>query len=117
MISTLAVIFDLDGTLVDTDAFDGALYIETVREVVGDVDVDDSWRRCRNVTDAGVLAQILEESGLSDADHLKVRVRDVFGSKIQRHLVQGGRCKCTLESRSSTWCSVPATTVSIASRL
>lgn len=94
MISTSVVIFDLDGTLVDSDAFDGALYIEAVRQVVGSVDIDESWRKYRHVTDAGVLAQILEESGLSDTDHLKVQVREVFGSKIQRHLAQGGRCEC-----------------------
>jgi phosphoglycolate phosphatase-like HAD superfamily hydrolase len=88
------VIFDLDGTLVDSDAFDGALYGEAVREVIGDVDIDESWRRYRHVTDAGVLAQIIEERGLPRSDDLEVRIRAVFGAKVQRYLAQGGRCEC-----------------------
>jgi len=97
----VAVVFDLDGTLVDSDAFDGNLYIEAIREVIGSAEVDESWRRYRHVTDAGVLAQIMEEHGMADAEDLRVRVRDVFGSKIQRHLAHGGACEAIPGARAA----------------
>jgi phosphoglycolate phosphatase-like HAD superfamily hydrolase len=86
------VVFDLDGTLVDSDAFDGDLYIAAIRQVIGDVEIDASWRRYRHVTDAGVLAQIIEEVGVADADRVKSEVRQLFGSLVQRHLASGGAC-------------------------
>jgi phosphoglycolate phosphatase-like HAD superfamily hydrolase len=86
------VVFDLDETLVDSDAFDGELYIAAVRQVLGDVEIDDSWRRYRHVTDAGVLAQIIDEVGVADADRVKAEVRNLFGSLVQRHLANGGAC-------------------------
>lgn len=94
MTTPLAIIFDLDGTLVDTNSFDNALYIESVREVVGQVDIDDSWLRYRHVTDAGVLDEILIETGIADAEQLKLSVRERFGAKVRQHLLQGGRCEC-----------------------
>jgi phosphoglycolate phosphatase-like HAD superfamily hydrolase len=86
------VVFDLDGTLVDSDAFDGDLYIAAVRQVLGDVEIDASWRRYRHVTDAGVLGQIIEEHGVPDGDRIKAQVRDLFGSMVQRHFASGGAC-------------------------
>jgi phosphoglycolate phosphatase-like HAD superfamily hydrolase len=86
------VVFDLDGTLVDSDGFDGDLYIAAVREVVGDVEVDGSWQKYQHVTDTGVLAQILEEAGVEDADRVKAEVRALFGSLVQRYLASGGSC-------------------------
>jgi phosphoglycolate phosphatase-like HAD superfamily hydrolase len=86
------VVFDVDGTLLDSDAFDGELYIAAVRQVLGDVEIDASWQRYRNVTDAGVLAQIVEEVGVLDAERVKSEVRHLFGSLVQRHLASGGAC-------------------------
>jgi phosphoglycolate phosphatase-like HAD superfamily hydrolase len=86
------VVFDLDGTLVDSDAFDGELYVAAVRQVLGDIAIDRSWRRYRHVTDAGVLAQIIEELALPDGERIKAHVRDLFGSLVQHHLASGGAC-------------------------
>lgn len=86
-------IFDLDGTLVDSSAFDAALYVEAVREVLGDVAIDTTWQRYRHVTDAGVLAQIIAELGTADAVGATARVRTAFGAKIERHLATGAACR------------------------
>ena len=101
MIADVTVVFDLDGTLVASDEFDGALYVETLREVLGDVEVDESWRSYRHVTDAGVLAEIMERAGVPDVDRLKVQARDLFGSKVERHLAQGGRCECVAGAKAA----------------
>jgi beta-phosphoglucomutase-like phosphatase (HAD superfamily) len=52
------VMFDVDGTLVDSNGFDGRLYAQAVREVL-DVIVDETWASYANVTDSGILEQIL----------------------------------------------------------
>jgi phosphoglycolate phosphatase-like HAD superfamily hydrolase len=94
MRASVSFVFDLDGTLVDSDAFDGALYVETVREIVEGVEVDESWQRYRHVTDESILDEILEERGLAEASELRARVRAAFGSKVARYLTQGGQCRC-----------------------
>jgi phosphoglycolate phosphatase-like HAD superfamily hydrolase len=101
MTQRTAVIFDLDGTLVESVAFDGALYSEAVREIIGDVDVDASWLSYRHVTDAGVLSQIIEEHRVPHAVEVEARVREVFGAKVQRHLEQGGLCECVPGARAA----------------
>ena len=86
-------VFDLDGTLVDSDGFDAELYATAVREVVGDdVEIDRSWQTYRQVTDAGVLAQILEELHVADGERVAARVRERFGSMVRGYLARGGAC-------------------------
>jgi phosphoglycolate phosphatase-like HAD superfamily hydrolase len=87
-----AFVFDLDGTLVDSSGFDGPLYAEAVREVLGDVDIDMTWQRYRHVTDAGVLAEIMAEHGLHDVATVTAQVRTKFGSKVDQYLAAGGAC-------------------------
>ena len=87
------VVFDLDGTLVDSDAFDGDLYVAAVRQVIGNLEIDGSWQRYRHVTDSGVLAQIIEELAVPNADRIRARVRDLFGLLVERHLAGGGACR------------------------
>jgi phosphoglycolate phosphatase-like HAD superfamily hydrolase len=107
-----AVVFDLDGTLIDTDHFDAELYAAAVRDIVGDVEIDRSWRRYRHVTDAGVLAEIVEELGLSNGEHVVSRVRDRFGSLVRTYLDGDNPCleipgaKAALEALERSGCRV-----------
>lgn len=95
------VVFDLDGTLVDTDGFDGTLFCQAVREVIGAVDIDESWQRYRQVTDAGVLQEILEDNALEGSDRLKTRVRKLFADKVESHIGNGGECRAILGARAA----------------
>jgi beta-phosphoglucomutase-like phosphatase (HAD superfamily) len=52
--------FDIDGTLVDSHGFDGDLFAEAVRRELG-IQVDETWQSYRNVTDGGVLAEVLTD--------------------------------------------------------
>ncbi|MCX5860195.1 MAG: HAD family hydrolase [Proteobacteria bacterium] len=52
------VLFDLDGTLIESMKFDADCYVEAVRLVLGIVSVDTDWSHYHNVTDAGILAEI-----------------------------------------------------------
>ncbi len=89
----VAIIFDIDGTLVDSDSFDIACYVEAVKEVLGPVHLHDDWRLYRHATDAGILSQIIEENGISDAAAALAGVREAFSSRVKHYLDAGGACR------------------------
>jgi beta-phosphoglucomutase-like phosphatase (HAD superfamily) len=55
------VMFDIDGTLVDSAGFDGELYAEAVRSVLK-VEVDRNWDAYEHVSDRGILEQLLRDA-------------------------------------------------------
>jgi phosphoglycolate phosphatase-like HAD superfamily hydrolase len=85
------VIFDIDGTLVDSAEFDGRLYVAAVREVLGDVSIRPSWGDYQHVTDSGILRRICQDNGLdvSGCEHL---VKARFGELVSEHLRRTGSC-------------------------
>ncbi len=50
--------FDIDGTLVDSVGFDSRYYADAVRSVLN-VEIDDTWRPYKHVTDSGILEELL----------------------------------------------------------
>jgi phosphoglycolate phosphatase-like HAD superfamily hydrolase len=52
------VVFDIDGTLTDTNALDGECYWKAVCEVFGLAEPQPDWSGFRHVTDAGIAADI-----------------------------------------------------------
>jgi phosphoglycolate phosphatase-like HAD superfamily hydrolase len=66
---THLVMFDIDGTLVDSMGFDAQLYA-----------IDETWLSYRNVTDSGILEEILAQRDFG-------RPVDELGPRIQRRFV------------------------------
>lgn len=60
MTEKTAVIFDIDGTLVESSGFEDDVYISAIGDVLGDVCIRKEWSTYRHVTDTGVLRQIME---------------------------------------------------------
>ncbi len=87
-----SIIFDVDGTLVDSDGFDVACFIDAVREILGDVRFQDDWRLYRHATDTGILAQIMEENRIPSSPALMAKVREAFGVLVRDYLAKGGAC-------------------------
>lgn len=54
------VMFDIDGTLVDSAGFDSKLYVDAVRSELN-VDIDSDWNHYEHVSDSGILEQVLRE--------------------------------------------------------
>ena len=82
------ILFDIDGTLVDSTNFDGALFTKAVLDVLG-IRVSSDWNRYRNVTDSGILNQIIDENGLeSERDQIHESVSTRFAVLTARHLDQ-----------------------------
>src|SRR5688572_18477264 len=90
----ICVIFDIDGTLVDSVAEDARLYGVAVREVLGDVSLRPRWSEYEHVTDAGILRQICHETGL-DVAQCEQPVRARFGELITEYLRAEGSCQPT----------------------
>ncbi len=54
------VLFDIDGTLTQSQAIDGELYLRSLAEVFGFADVDADWSAYRHTTDSGILQEVFE---------------------------------------------------------
>ncbi len=55
------VIFDVDGTLVQSYELDGECFVAAFDDALGIPDVDTDWTRYDHVTDPGVAAQIIRD--------------------------------------------------------
>ena len=81
------VMFDVDGTLVESFKFDEECYLDAVYSVVGSKP-DNDWAGYSNVTDSGILEQYLAEKGLQrHRDEILVRVKSAFVSNIEAYLL------------------------------
>jgi phosphoglycolate phosphatase-like HAD superfamily hydrolase len=54
------VIFDIDGTLMDTMNVDALCFVRAFADVCGFRDIDTDWSRYRHATDAGIFDEIFE---------------------------------------------------------
>ena len=80
------VVFDLDGTLVESDEFDGVLYAKAVRDVLG-IEVDDDWSGYRHATDSGILDEILDRHTVeTDRSVAHASVKRAFVALVQDYL-------------------------------
>ena len=87
--SVKAIIFDIDGTLIESMSVDTQLYFSAVQEVLGPVRIR-KLGDYDHVTDSGVLEQILDDNGYP-VDHEVARsVKAVFVEGIRRHIEKVG---------------------------
>ena len=59
-----AVLFDIDGTLLQSASVDDALYRKSVRVILGDVELRQSLDDYDPVTDSAILSQILADNDI-----------------------------------------------------
>lgn len=85
-----AVIFDIDGTLLESATVDEALYRESVQTVVGAVRFRPSLAEYDFVTDAGILAQVLEDNSLPRNPDLIASVKRHFLEALDAHIARSG---------------------------
>lgn len=85
-----AIIFDIDGTLIESMAVDTELYFAAVREVLGPVRIRRDLHDYANVTDSGILAQLLEDNGFGYDGDVVARIRAIFVDGIQQHIAASG---------------------------
>ena len=88
----IATIFDIDGTLVESFDFDGTSYVSAIREVLGEVCIHDDWSQYKNVTDTGILRQIMKKNKIQEEGQIE-EIRKKFGELIEQYLENGGECR------------------------
>ncbi|MDB5318843.1 MAG: Haloacid dehalogenase domain protein hydrolase [Phycisphaerales bacterium] len=70
------IMFDIDGTLTETNDVDTRCYVQAMSEHLG-VAIDSEWSRYRHVTDSGIAAELLERHGRPPGELDQVRARFV----------------------------------------
>jgi phosphoglycolate phosphatase-like HAD superfamily hydrolase len=111
------VMFDVDGTLVDSAGFDGALYAQAVREVL-QIPVDETWASYRNATDSGILEQLLAQHDFGPAvgdlrAGVKRRFVELFEDYAARH-PSAVREIPGAKALIDTLCTIPSVRVAVA---
>jgi phosphoglycolate phosphatase-like HAD superfamily hydrolase len=80
------VMFDIDGTLVDSASFDTELYVEAVRSVLN-IEIDSDWGSYEHVSDSGILEQVLRDARLDgEPAELSARVQQHFVGLVRGYL-------------------------------
>ena len=84
------VVFDVDGTLVESEDFDGILYARAIRNVLK-IDVDEDWSGYRHQTDSGILNEVLERGGIEgERSQPHSSVRREFVTLVAAYLADRG---------------------------
>ena len=88
--SLQAIIFDIDGTLVQSNSDDDRIYRESVISVLGPVRFREEIHHYDRVTDAGILLQIFEDNELDHSAELAAAVKTEFTERTRQHLQTNG---------------------------
>lgn len=85
-----AILFDIDGTLIESMAVDTELYFASVEDVLGPVRIRDKLSDYDHVTDSGILAQLFDDNGYRFDANLAAAVRAVFVDSVRKHIETAG---------------------------
>lgn len=80
------VMFDIDGTLIESYDIDEQCFLTAIDEVLG-IQIDACWERYPHVTDAGILDEILSQPGFGpDRAVLEAQIKACFMQNLTVHL-------------------------------
>jgi phosphoglycolate phosphatase-like HAD superfamily hydrolase len=80
------VMFDIDGTLVESYDFDSECYKLAVFDVLG-VKVNSDWGQYQHVTDAGILSEIIESQSLqNEYESIFTEVKKHFILRVRKYI-------------------------------
>jgi phosphoglycolate phosphatase-like HAD superfamily hydrolase len=88
-----AVVFDIDGTLLQSSDADGALYIAAIQKVLGKVRIRENWGEYEHVTDSGILDQILRDNALGRDPNVIATIKNTFVETLRCHIEDYGPFK------------------------
>lgn len=85
-----AVIFDIDGTLLDSAGVDDLLYRRAVTSVLGPVRFRESLADYDHVTDVGVLRQVFEDNAIASERRRFAEIETKFIEALDKHIREHG---------------------------
>lgn len=84
------VMFDIDGTLVDSTDFDSRLYAQAIHEVLA-VPFSTQWQKYKHVTDAGILHEIIHSHSMQSEQHqIAEQVATRFSELVRSYIDENG---------------------------
>lgn len=85
-----AIIFDIDGTLIQSVAIDETLYADAIRFVLGSVKFRPSWADYDRVTDRGILSQVFTDNSIAEQPVAVCEIERVFVENLNAHFASRG---------------------------
>ena len=80
------IMFDIDGTLVESVGFDADCYAQAVQEEI-DFDFDGDWGKFEHVTDSGILKEMLAINNIqTDYENVENAVKQRFVHLVKNYL-------------------------------
>lgn len=84
------VMFDIDGTLVESHGFDADCFQAAIQDVLG-ISIDTDWEKYDHATDTGILNQVIDGMTLSEDRELVIAsVKRRFIENISDYLNKNG---------------------------
>ena len=81
-----AIVFDVDGTLIESMSVDSELYFSSINTVLGPVNIREDLSDYDNVTDSGILAQLIDDNGFSSEDEVAEAIQAIFVESLRKHI-------------------------------
>lgn len=80
------IIFDIDGTLVQSFGFDGDCMVQALRDLFGDLRMRPDWADYTHVTDEGIFRGVCADNSLGEMDTapLKARFAALMHDRLRR---------------------------------
>lgn len=85
-----AVVFDIDGTLLQSSDLDDAIYKAAIRAILGNVRFRASLADYAHVSDTGILQQVLDDNKLRHDAHTIGTVKAEFFRRIDAYIAKHG---------------------------
>ena len=80
------VMFDIDGTILESFEFDEILFLEAVEEVTS-LEISKDWSTYPHVTDRGILQSVIQRYSLKTSlEEFEADVKPIFVHKVNQHL-------------------------------
>jgi len=85
-----AIIFDIDGTLIESIAIDSDLYFSSISEVLGSVEFRENLNDYNHVSDSGIIAQVMEDNSIPPNTNAIDSIRSRFVAALTEHIESNG---------------------------
>ncbi|MEM9208555.1 MAG: HAD family hydrolase [Pseudomonadota bacterium] len=83
------LVFDIDGTLIESMAIDSDLYFGAIEQVLGPVRFRD-LNEYEHVTDDGILSQVFDDNGIAQSAEITKSIKQLFVAGIRAHIDDDG---------------------------
>lgn len=85
-----AIIFDLDGTFLQSMAVDSEIFDRSIEAILGPVRFRSAYSDYENVTDRGIVEELMTDNGRSPDPYVVDSVRRKFVSELSNHIAGSG---------------------------